>query len=380
MHARREEGAAPPPQTSRRLSRALLVLACCGLLAGCDTLSYYTQAVGGQLELISRARPIDAVLVDPGTSADLRLRLERARTVREYASRALGLPDNGSYRSYADLGRPYVVWNVFAAPEFATTAVKSCFPVAGCVSYRGFFAEADAQREAAKQRAAGHDVLVLGTPAYSTLGWFDDPLLSTFIRYPESEVARLVFHELAHQVVYVKNDTAFNESFAVAVERAGVRRWLVAQDRQAELAAFLAGRERREEFIALIAAARARLERIYAEESVAEGSTAEGIESRRAKKRAAFDELKREYAALKARWGGFSGYDRILGAEPNNALLVSLNAYSKYVPGFERILEGAGGDLPRFYAAVKRIAALPEQERSGCLEAQAAPAIRSAGC
>lgn len=358
-----------------RLSRALLVLACCGLLAGCDTLSYYTQAVGGQLELISRARPIDAVLVDPGTSEDLRLRLERARAVREYASSALGLPDNGSYRSYVDLGRPYVVWNVFAAPEFAITAVKSCFPVAGCVSYRGFFAEADARREAAKQHAAGHDVLVLGIPAYSTLGWFDDPLLSTFIRYPESEVARLVFHELAHQVVYVKNDTAFNESFAVAVERAGVRRWLVAQDRQAELTAFLAGRERREEFIALITAARARLERIYAE-----GSAAEGIESRRANKRAAFDELEREYAALKARWGGFSGYDRVLGVEPNNALLVSLNAYSKFVPGFERVLEGAGGDLPRFYAAVKRIAALPEQERAACLGAPVATAIRSAGC
>ncbi len=358
-----------------RLLRALLVLVCSGLLAGCDTLAYYTQAVGGQIELISRARPIDVVLVDPGTSADLRLRLVRARAVREYASRSLGLPDNGSYRSYADLGRPYVVWNVFAAPEFATTAVKSCFPVAGCVSYRGFFSEADALGEAAKQRAAGYDVLVLGIPAYSTLGWFDDPLLSTFMRYPESEVARLVFHELAHQVVYVKNDTAFNESFAVAVERAGVRRWLVAQDRQTELTAFLRGRERREEFIALIEAARSRLERIYAE-----GSATEGIESRRAKKRAAFDELKREYAGLKDRWGGFSGYDRILGAEPNNALLVSLNAYSKFVPGFERILGEAGGDLPRFYAAVKRIAALPEQERSRCLGAQAAPAIRSAGC
>ena len=363
-----------------RLLRTLSILASCGLLAGCDTLSYYTQAVGGQLELISRARPIDAALADPGTSADLRLRLERARAVREYASRALGLPDNGSYRSYADLGRPYVVWNVFAAPEFATTAVKSCFPVAGCVSYRGFFAEADALNEAAKQRAAGHDVLVLGIPAYSTLGWFDDPLLSTFIRYPESEVARLVFHELAHQVVYVKNDTAFNESFAVAVERAGVRRWLVAQDRQAELTAFLTGRQRREEFIALIEAARSQLERVYADGSAAKGSAAEGIESRRAKKRAAFEELKREYAALKDRWGGFSGYDRILGPEPNNALLVSLSAYSKFVPGFERILGEAGSDLPRFYAAVKRIAALPEQERSRCLGAQAAPAIRSAGC
>lgn len=361
------------------LPRALIALACAGLLAGCDTLAYYTQAVGGQMEIVSRARPVDAVLADPATSADLRLRLANARAVRAYASSALGLPDNGSYRSYADLGRPFVVWNVFAAPEFSTTAVQSCFPVAGCVNYRGFFAEADARREAGRQRAAGNDVLVAGIPAYSTLGWFDDPLLSTFIRYPESEVARLVFHELAHQVVYVKNDTAFNESFAVAVARAGVRRWLTAGGREAELAAFLAARERRAEFIALIEAARARLERVYADTSAASD-----LRDRRARKHAAFEELKRGYAALKARWGGFAGYDRIFGGEPNNALLVSVGTYSQYVPGFERMLDEAGGDLPRFYAAVKRIAALPAAERARCLAtpAQGAPgsALRSAGC
>ncbi len=368
-------GASPRGALVGALLSRLCALACAALLAGCDTLAYYTQAAGGQLELISRARPIKDVMDDPATPADLRRRLESARAVRAYAGSALGLPDNGSYRSYADLGRSYVVWNVFAAPEFSTTAVNSCFPVAGCVNYRGYFGEADAQSEAARQRAAGNDALVLGIPAYSTLGWFDDPLLSTFIRYPESEVARLVFHELAHQVVYVKGDTAFNESFAVAVERAGVRRWLVAQNRQADLAAFFQGRERREQFISLVEAARSRLERVYAE-----GSAAESIESRRAKKRSAFDELKRKYAALKARWGGFSGYDRILGNEPNNALLVSLSAYSKFVPGFERMLEEAGGDLPRFYAAVKRVAALPADQRARCLASPADPAVRSAEC
>ncbi len=353
------------------LLRMLAALAGAGLLAGCDTLAYYTQAVGGQMEIISRARPIDALLDDPGTAADLRARLEAARAIRAFASRVLGLPDNGSYRGYAVLDRPYVVWTVFAAAEFSVKALESCFPVAGCVSYRGFFAEADAERHAARLRAAGSDVRVAGVPAYSTLGWFDDPLLSTFIRYPQSELARLVFHELAHQLVYVKGDTPFNESFAVAVERAGVHRWLAVGNRQAELAAFLAARERHAEFIALIEAAKVRLERVYAE-----GASATDIETRRAQKRAAFDELKREYAALKLGWGGFTGYDRIIGSEPNNALLVSVTAYSQFVPGFERLLLEAGGDLPRFYASVKRIAALPAGERARCLDAR----IRSAAC
>lgn len=335
---------------------ALAALPC--LLAGCETLAYYTQAIGGQLELAARARPIQAVIEDAATSAEVRTKLATVVAIREYASRELGLPDNGSYRSYADLGRPYVVWNVFAALEFSTRAEQSCFPVAGCVSYRGFFAQADAERHAARLGAAGKDVLVVGIPAYSTLGWFDDPLLSTFIRYPESELARLVFHELAHQVVYVRSDTVFNESFAVALERAGVHRWLRAQGRQTDLAAFLAARERQREFVALIETAKVQLDRVYLQ-----GSAVKEVELRRAEKRAAFDQLKRDYAALKARWGGFSGYDRIIGEAPNNALLVSIGAYSQLVPAFDRMLVDAGDDLPRFYAAVKRLAALPASER-----------------
>ena len=351
--------------------RILLILAAVGLLAGCDTLAYYTQAVGGQFELIARRRPLEALLEDPATAADLRARLESARAIRIYASQELGLPDNGSYRSYAALDRPYVVWTVFAAQEFSTRALESCFPVTGCVSYRGFFGEADAQHYAAGLRAAGNDVRVSGVPAYSTLGWFDDPLLSSFIRYPEAELARLLFHELAHHVVYVKGDTAFNESFAVAVERAGVHRWLAANKRHADFAVFLAARARQAEFIALIETAKARLEGIYAG-----SSSLSDIDARRAQKRAGFEALQRDYAAMKLRWGGFAGYDRILGSEPNNALLVSVTAYSKFVPGFERLLFESGGDLARFYAAVKRIAALPARERERCLDIS----IRSAAC
>ncbi len=339
----------------QRTLRILAAAACATLLPGCETLSYYTQAVGGQLSLTARARPLETVIEDPATSVELREKLRLARAIREFASTELGLPDDGSYRQYADLGRPFVVWNLFVTPEFSTKAVESCFPVTGCVTYRGYFAEADAHAYGEKMRAQGYDVQLAGIPAYSTLGWFDDPLLSTFIRYPEAELARLVFHELSHHVVYVKGDTVFNESFAVAVERAGVRRWLAAHKHSANLSAFFAGRERQREFIAMIESAKERLDRAYAS----------GLppERMRVAKREGFEELRREYAALKARWGGFAGYDRIMGAAPGNALLASITAYSKYVPGFEKMIDAEGGDLPRFYAAVKQVAKLPKKER-----------------
>src|SRR3982751_5877487 len=198
----------------RTLASAALAL----LVCGCETLSYYGQAIGGHFDVIAAARPVEAWIADPGPPAELRARLQLAERIRDFASRSLGLPDNRSYRSYAELGRPYVVWNVFAAPEFSVQPMQECFPLTGCVSYRGFFSEDAARRRAAALKAERYDVFVGGVPAYSTLGWFDDPLLSTFIRYPDAQLARLIFHELAHQVVYRPNDTTFNESFAVTVE------------------------------------------------------------------------------------------------------------------------------------------------------------------
>jgi predicted aminopeptidase len=189
------------------------------LLAGCETLAYYGQAAGGQLSLMGRAQPVEQVLADPAAARALKERLALAGQIRDFASRELRLPDNGAYRSYADLGRPYAVWNVVAAPEFSLEPVLSCFPVAGCVAYRGYHDKAAAEAHAESLRAAGHDVVVYGVPAYSTLGWFADPLLSTFIDYPEADLAGLMFHELAHQLLYVTDDSTFNESFAVVVER-----------------------------------------------------------------------------------------------------------------------------------------------------------------
>jgi len=335
-------------------------LAFAGLLAlsGCESLSFYAQAVGGQLDLMRRAQPLAEWIADPATPPALRRRLEVAARIREFASRELALPDNGSYRSYAELERPYAVWNVVAAPEFSVEPAKSCFPVAGCVAYRGFFGRDDAERYAAGRRAEGLDVFDYGVPAYSTLGWFDDPLLSTFIRYPEFELARLVFHELAHQVVYVKGDTTFNESFAVTVEEEGVRRWLESEGRGAELGAFREAQARKSEFVALIDDARARLAQVYAEPLAPAAM--------RAAKRAEFARLGERYAALKARWGGYSGFDRLM-AEPNNALLASISAYTRLVPAFRRELEAAGGNLGAFYERVKALARLPEAERDARL-------------
>ncbi len=246
-------------------------------LAGCSTVEFYWQGVVGQADLLARAKPI-AEVIETTPDAALKARLERVQSIRAFASRELGLPDNRSYTTYADLGRPFVVWNVFAAPELSLSPRQWCFPVAGCVAYRGYFAESDARAEAARLVAAGDDVHVSGVPAYSTLGYFDDPVLSTFVRYREVELARLIFHELAHQVVYVKDDTAFNESFAATVEEEGVVRWLAAErdKREPAAAAELAGdaargQRLRADFRALIAATRERLTALYASNAIRRG-------------------------------------------------------------------------------------------------------------
>jgi len=315
------------------------------LLSGCETLSFYLQAVSGQLELMARRRPAAELIADPATPAALRERLQLARSIRDYSVSALGLPDNESYRSYADIQRPYAVWNVVAAPEFSLEPLQSCFPVAGCISYRGFFSQDAAERHAAALRAEGNDVYVSGVPAYSTLGRFDDPLLSTFIRFHDTELARLIFHELAHQVAYVKDDSTFNESFAVAVEREGVRRWLAATGRSAALKDFFAAQERNRGFAGEIDQARARLNLLYRQRIAPEPM--------RERKRAELQALQRKLAA--------SG--RFRDIAPNNAFLASFATYTQLVSTFEYLLQEEGGDLGRFYATVKSLAARPPGER-----------------
>jgi predicted aminopeptidase len=355
----------------RRLHRsaaaflAWLAAAACLAAAGCsaiESVQFYWQGAAGQAELLSRAQPIAEVAAATSDPL-LKAKLERVQSIRAYASRELGLPDNRSYTRYADLGRAFVVWNVFAAPELSLTPRQWCFPVAGCVAYRGYFAEADARAEGARLAAEGYDVHVSGVPAYSTLGWFDDPVLSTFIRYREAELARLVFHELAHQIVYVKDDTSFNESFATAVEEAGIRRWLLAQqDRPdaAQLAADVARAERlRAEFLRLVRDARDRLAALYASDA--------SIEQKRAGKAAAFVAMRADYERVKAGSEGLPGFDRWFAAGPNNASVASVGLYANRVPQFAALLAAEGGDLPRFYRRVKALALLPRAEREAWL-------------
>jgi len=334
-------------------------------IGGCSTFAYYGQAVVGHLDVVSRAQPIEVRLADPATPPELRARLARALEIREFATRELALPDNGSYRAYADLGRPYAVWNVFAAPEFSVEPRRSCFPVVGCVSYRGYYAQADADAYAAGLRAEGYDVFVYGVPAYSTLGWFDDPVLNTFVRYPDAELARLVFHELAHQLVYVQGDTMFNESFAVAVEEEGVRRWLARHGDEAGRAAYATMRARRAEFVRLVLDYRARLEALYREPLT--------DEAKRAGKARLLGEMEADYRALKAqRWGGWGGYDRWFGQGVNNAQLASVATYEELVPAFRALLAREDGDMGRFYAEVRRLAQLDAGARAAALAALAA--------
>jgi len=344
-----------------RFGICLVAIAATLLLAGCATSEYYSQAILGHLDLMRRAQPIGKRLADPATPPALRARLERVLAMRDFASRELALPENGSYRSYADLGRPFVAWNVFAAPELSVEAQQSCFPIAGCVSYRGYYALADAERHGAELAARGLDVYIGGVPAYSTLGWFDDPVLNTFIHYPDGELARILFHELAHQVVYVKDDTVFNESFAVSVERAGVRRWLARGAPEADVRAYEALRERRQQFVALALRYRDRLGALY-REPIADPA-------KRAGKARLLGEMEAEYRALKAQWGGFAGFDRFFAQKLGNAHLASIAAYTQLVPAFERLLAREGNDLARFYAAVRALAALPKAERDAALAA-----------
>src|SRR5436190_7790933 len=254
---------------------ALLLLP---LLGGCTAAGYYWQGIRGQFELLERARPIPEVLATTDDHA-LKSKLERVLAIREYASRELGLPNNRSYRSYTDVGRRFVLWNVFAAPELSLEPRQWCFPVAGCVNYRGYFDEAAAREEAAKLTTTGDDVYVGGVPAYSTLGYFNDPMVSSVIRYPDTEVARLIFHELAHQVAYAKDDTVFNESFAVTVEEEGVARWLAAQNDPVLTTQFAATQRYRDGFRTLVSRTRSRLAKVYAGD--------ESVEEKRAGKAAA---------------------------------------------------------------------------------------------
>jgi len=321
------------------------------LSGGC----YLWQSAEGHLSLMSKRRPISGVIDEPTTPAGLRAQLEAVTAIRDFASRSLGLPDNGSYRKYADIGRPYVVWNVVAAPEFSVDPKQWCFPFVGCVAYRGYFVESRARRFAAGLHAKGFDVVVGGVAAYSTLGHFDDPILSSMLGWNDVELAAIIFHELTHQLLYVPNDASFNEALATTIEEEGVRRWLQEQGRDKDLALHLVQHSRYIEVIALMNETRRRLRTLYAA----------GLppSSMRERKRSILEELRRAYAALRAPWGAHAPFETWFAEDINNAHLASIATYFTCVPGFERELRAVGGDLPAFYRRVRGLAKLDQRER-----------------
>ncbi|MHC8330583.1 aminopeptidase [Pseudomonas sp. LB3P25] len=327
------------------------------LLNGCASVSYYGQLASGQLQLLRAREPVSSVIADPRRDQQLRAHLTQSQQARTFASQQLHLPDNQSYRLYADIGRPFVVWNVFATPEFSLTPQNHCFPIAGCVAYRGYYSQSAARGAAALQRLQGMDVSIGGVEAYSTLGWFNDPIISSMMAWGDERVATLIFHELAHQRFYVKDDTEFNESFATFVEQEGTRQWRafrgLAPDSGAQV-------QQRDQFIQLILDTRTRLERLY--------TLPLPTDQMRQRKADEFERLRGEYRQLRDRqWAGDKRYDAWINAPMNNARLLPFGLYDQWVPAFAALFRQEGGDWVKFYASVEKLGALPVGERKAAL-------------
>jgi predicted aminopeptidase len=332
------------------------------LLSGCST-PYLVQATGGELRILRERTPISRLLGDPHTPQELRSRLVQVQAARDFASHELQLPDNKSYRSYADIGREFVVWNVVAAPEFSVEPKRWCFPVAGCVSYRGYFREARAREFAASLAVRGFDTAIEGVPAYSTLGRFADPVLSSMLRYDDDDLAATIFHELAHQLLYVRDDSEFNEAFATTVEDVGLERWLAHQGQSARMRTFREEQDLDAKFTGLLATTRARLARLYA--------SGQPREEMRAAKAEIFNSLSSDIRSLQNSAGLGPLYEQWIASGLNNARLAAAATYYDCVPGFMRLLKEQDGDLPRFYAAARELAHRPRPERHARLCRQA---------
>ncbi|MGF6287541.1 putative aminopeptidase [Pseudomonas sp. BT76 TE3572] len=330
-------------------------------LNGCAGVSYYGQLASGQLQLLRAREPVSRVIADPARDQQLRAHLTQSQKARTFASQQLQLPDNQSYRLYADIGRPFVVWNVFATPEFSLTPQNHCFPIAGCVAYRGYYSQSAARGEAALQRLQGMDVSIGGVEAYSTLGWFNDPIISSMMAWGDERLATLIFHELAHQRFYVKDDTEFNESFATFVEQEGTRQWRAFRGLPPDSGAQV---QQRDQFIQLVLETRTRLERLY--------TLPLSADRMRQRKADEFERLRGEYRQLRdSQWAGDKRYDAWINAPMNNARLLPFGLYDQWVPAFAALFRRMGGDWVKFYAAVEKLGALPVGERKAALNALA---------
>ncbi|NBF09503.1 aminopeptidase [Pseudomonas sp. Fl4BN1] len=337
----------------RLLFPALMLL----LLNGCSSIGYYSQLAGGQLQLLRGRTPVAQVAADPSRDPTLRAHLLQSQQARSFASQHLHLPDNRSYRLYVDIGRPYVVWNVFATPEFSLSPQTHCFPIAGCVAYRGYYSQGAARGEAALQKQQGMDVAIGGVEAYSTLGWFDDPIISSMMQWGDERLATLIFHELAHQRFYVKDDTEFNESYATFVEQEGTRQWRTYRAlpplNNTEL-------RQRDQFTQLVLDTRKRLEQLYA--------LPLPTEQMRQRKVQEFERMRRDYRQLRdSQWAGSTRYDAWINAPLNNARLLPFGLYDQWVPAFAELFKQVNGDWPAFFLAVEKLGRLPADQRKAAL-------------
>lgn len=336
-----------------------------GLITGCQTARYYGQAISGQLDLLAKRKPVADLLTDAETPERLKSRLRFVTDLLEFARRDLLLPAAGQYRTYVNLDRPYVVWNVFAAAEFSLDPQTWCYPVVGCAAYRGYFDESQARRYADALAGEGYDVYVAGVQAYSTLGWFSDPILSTFIALPDPHLANLIFHELAHQVLYARDDTAFNESFATSVAHEGLRRWYASRGQPGVYQRYMTYYGLQGEMIELIGTYRRRLDELYRSDVPAA--------AKRSRKRALLEDLAREYDSRRSAAGALASFSHWFSPPLNNAKLGSIGAYHDAVPAFDRLLAQNHYDLELFYAHCRRLAAGDAQSRRNELQALMAP-------
>lgn len=341
-----------------------LLLIICTLLAvatltACYELDYYLHTAGGHMKIMVERKSISDLLTDQNTSEELRVKLKNIAWIRHFASDRLDLPENGSYQSYVELDRPYVVWNVVATPELSLEPLVWCFPFSGCISYRGYFNLKSAQSFAKDLQKEGYDITVSGVPAYSTLNWFDDPALSTFSKWSTSSVARLIFHELAHQKLYIPDDSSFNESFATSVELAGVELWLDRFADQQEKERYAQRLKREKQFLELTAETRQELKKIYDSEMT--------VQEKRERKEAVFSDLRQRYSILRKNWNGYDGYDPWFKTL-NNAKFASVNTYHRWVPAFKLVMEQERHNLPDFYRRCVAISKLPQEKRSKLLD------------
>ncbi len=342
------------------LPKMLAVMALLPALQACNP-AYYASSVGGHIKIVSSSQPVDRLLERRDINPDLKERLAISREIRDYASEQLALPDNNSYRRYVDTGREYVSWAVYSSPEFSVGFNTWCFPVYGCVPYRGYFSEEAAEAFAETLREQGMDVYVGGVPAYSSLGWFDDPLMNTMVIRGDVYLAGVVFHELAHQRVYVQNDSSFNEAFAVTVEENGVEKWLRERGEGAVLKDYEAGLRRYKDFQILVAETRQELARLYASDI--------SVEEMREAKAREIERLRARYRRLRdGKWNGYRGFDRWFDEPINNARLATISVYGDLVSDFKRLFDLCAGNYERFYGAVEYLGQLERSEREKALK------------